>query len=75
MDYTLLMILDMATGFAIAVMFIYCIIGMVYHIQLKDNKKLKEKLGMRDAEWNDFCERMALYWPIGMIIVNNKMRR
>ena len=42
MDYTLLMILDMATGFAIAVMFIYCIIGMVYHIQLKDNQKLKE---------------------------------
>ena len=42
MDYTLLMILDMATGFAIAVMFIYCIIGMVYHIQLKDNQKLKD---------------------------------
>lgn len=75
MDFTLLMLLDMATGFAITVMFIYCIIGMFFHVKLKDNEKLKGKLGMKDTEWDDFCERMALYWPKGMIIVSKKMRK
>lgn len=75
MNYTLLMLIDVSVGFAIAVMFIYCIIGMFFHVKLKDNEKLKGKLGMKDTEWDDFCERMALYWPIGMIIVSKKMRK